>query len=492
MQLECIMATTTRERMLSRDAKRRIEVIKKKLQDLQEMGVPCSFCYCTPWTGGLYITGDQRIGREVKAITNRILASLEEEEEAEERAGEEEGGERDRPMAVFQLPRLKVPLEDLNQRTLVSMLVGIAKDIRLRWDGEQPRWWPDGIPFVHPREAPVHYRGKWIEALRTLLREAYHHFGCEELLHAEGASGRVEREQEQAKDMNHAPAQYFSVITSNQGSSPPRQQAGETTTVGSNGGRALPQSLSAVIPISSLQQPTQQEESWTSNLHSRQEDTQVQVFAHTSPILVPVMSTKESSIPKSNMHSEARTTAAATASSPPQQLHIRFLTPTFPAIVPIQGPQQLSTTKQQPSVEKRTHSTGEGEKNRVKRFTHTLPVAAPISSPQNSTATRFPQGKILTQTFPILTPITSSLRPTPSQHHRENSPTTEAEKGPTRLQVFTKTIPVSPPTTNPQRPGGLKRRRQERQQSGHWQKRSKNDFHYYEYVPNAVHRPKRK
>jgi len=38
-----LLKMTTKSKMISRDAKRRIEVITKKNSDLQELGVPCLF-----------------------------------------------------------------------------------------------------------------------------------------------------------------------------------------------------------------------------------------------------------------------------------------------------------------------------------------------------------------------------------------------------------------------------------------------------------------
>ena len=56
----------TKGKMISRDAKRRIEVITKKIADLQELGVPCLFSYATTWTGGLFVVGDDRMTSIVK------------------------------------------------------------------------------------------------------------------------------------------------------------------------------------------------------------------------------------------------------------------------------------------------------------------------------------------------------------------------------------------------------------------------------------------
>ncbi len=444
-------------------------MIKKKVQDLQEMGVPCSFCYCTPWTGGLYITGDQRIGREVKAITNRILRSLEEREE-----NDEEEGERDKPMAVFQLPRLKVPLRELNQRTLVSMLIGIAKDSRLRWDGDQPRWWPDGIPFVHPREPPVHFKGKWVDALRALLRAAYCHFGCEDLLQVDGMSVPTDREKrseqvrEDSPDQSF-PAQYFSVITSKSGPTAPSRLTGEPL-VASSPEREEPRvqvftrSLPIVTPLTTTQQSFPpghlHNGTTTASLTTSRDSGHLQLFTQNYPVIMPIARTTEAStIP------QARTTV----SRPTQELQIHLLTPTFPAILPIGRPQRppaLARSQSEEAQTSRVSSAKNGET--VVKFLQPLAVPAPVQNTQLSPTGQHQQGQART-------------------------PDARAEQGASRIQVFTNPGAIIRPVRSPQRATNLKRRRRkEPQATGPWQKRCKNDFHYYEYVPNAARRQRRK
>ena len=48
----------TKGKMISRDAKRRIEVITTEVTDLQELGVPCLFSYATTWRSSLFVFGD--------------------------------------------------------------------------------------------------------------------------------------------------------------------------------------------------------------------------------------------------------------------------------------------------------------------------------------------------------------------------------------------------------------------------------------------------
>ena len=48
-------------KMITRDIKRRVELITKKISDLKDYGVPSLFEYATPWTGGLCVVGDDRL-----------------------------------------------------------------------------------------------------------------------------------------------------------------------------------------------------------------------------------------------------------------------------------------------------------------------------------------------------------------------------------------------------------------------------------------------
>lgn len=72
-------------KMLTRDVKRRVKVIQNKLEDLQKMGIPCAFVYLTNWTGGLYISGDDRITSEIKDSASAILKRLQDNDETDDK-----------------------------------------------------------------------------------------------------------------------------------------------------------------------------------------------------------------------------------------------------------------------------------------------------------------------------------------------------------------------------------------------------------------------
>ena len=58
------------------------------------------------------------------------------------------------------LPALPQLIDEMNGRTLCSILVGIGKDLGIDWKGEQPEWWPRNVPFNYPRETPTQHKGQ--------------------------------------------------------------------------------------------------------------------------------------------------------------------------------------------------------------------------------------------------------------------------------------------------------------------------------------------
>ena len=63
----------SKSKMISRDSKRRVDVITKKIGDLEKYGIPSLFVYATPWTGGLYVVGDKRMASIVKDRKQEFL-----------------------------------------------------------------------------------------------------------------------------------------------------------------------------------------------------------------------------------------------------------------------------------------------------------------------------------------------------------------------------------------------------------------------------------
>ena len=63
-------------KMITRDTKRRVELITKKISDLKDYGVPSLFVYATPWTGGLCVVGDDQLCNIVRAHKDEFLEKL--------------------------------------------------------------------------------------------------------------------------------------------------------------------------------------------------------------------------------------------------------------------------------------------------------------------------------------------------------------------------------------------------------------------------------
>lgn len=153
-------AQSLQARMLAdsrmRDIRRRVEVIQKKLADLQEMGVPCAFCYSSVRnTGSIFTLGDKRITNVIERYRNEILCNLMDESHTDS----SEAGSSLQEIHLI-LPVLPAPLEELSRATLQSMIVGILKDLGIRWSDPKPVWWPSDIPFVPPRSIPDNFCGR--------------------------------------------------------------------------------------------------------------------------------------------------------------------------------------------------------------------------------------------------------------------------------------------------------------------------------------------
>ena len=119
----------SKNKMNSRDSKRRVDVITKKIGDLEKYGVPSLFVYATPWTGGLYVVGDKRMASIVKNSQQEFLEVLQHQPQ------------EDMLPPKLILPALPQLIDEMNGRTLCSILVGIGKDLGIDWKGEQPEWW---------------------------------------------------------------------------------------------------------------------------------------------------------------------------------------------------------------------------------------------------------------------------------------------------------------------------------------------------------------
>ena len=138
----------------ARDIRRRVDVIQKKLADLQELGIPCAFCYSSVRnTGSLFTLGDTRITDVIERHKNEILLNLND-------ASFEQSDTSATKEIHLILPPLSAPLDQLSRNQMQSLIVGIRKDLGLKWSDPRPSWWPLESPFVPPRCVPDNFTGK--------------------------------------------------------------------------------------------------------------------------------------------------------------------------------------------------------------------------------------------------------------------------------------------------------------------------------------------
>ena len=96
-------------------------------------------------TGGLCVFGDQRITQVISKHSTEII-------ESKEWFSNTTGSTIPDTLS---LPKLPKPWSRINAPTVKAILVGVVKDLGLPWDENcQPEWWPEDVPFRHPRKAP--------------------------------------------------------------------------------------------------------------------------------------------------------------------------------------------------------------------------------------------------------------------------------------------------------------------------------------------------
>lgn len=136
----------------SRDVRRRLEVIHKKISDLQELGVPCAFVHVSMLSAqSVFTMGDEAITKIIQDNSDAILQNL----------------------SVKALPPLSAPLEDMNLSELRALVAGLLKSLHIKWSDTKPSFWPADVPFQNPRAIPDDFKG-------TLAQIIVHH--CHQLM----------------------------------------------------------------------------------------------------------------------------------------------------------------------------------------------------------------------------------------------------------------------------------------------------------------------
>lgn len=140
----------------ARDIKRRLEVIQKKMTDLQELGVPCGFCYISARnTGTLFTMGNSAITQVIEQSRDLILQQL---SKVQSGITQQEIRHEEKEIHML-LPPLPAPLDELSLHDLRGLVVGIVKDLGLKWSDPKPLFWPEEVPFQYPRTAPEGFQG---------------------------------------------------------------------------------------------------------------------------------------------------------------------------------------------------------------------------------------------------------------------------------------------------------------------------------------------
>ena len=143
----------------ARDIKRRLDVIQKKMTDLQELGVPCAFCYVSRNTGSLFTSGTEGMTKIIEKSRDAILDNLSEPALTQSGEGQSDIPCSDKRVIRMVLPLLPQPLADLSLHELRSSIVGIIKDLGIKWSDNKPPFWPAAIPFQYPQTAPDGFQG---------------------------------------------------------------------------------------------------------------------------------------------------------------------------------------------------------------------------------------------------------------------------------------------------------------------------------------------
>ena len=68
--------STTTCILLTRNCKRWVDAISKKIKELGEMGVPAAFWYIARWNGGGFLVGDSRITDVYRGSSEKLLQRM--------------------------------------------------------------------------------------------------------------------------------------------------------------------------------------------------------------------------------------------------------------------------------------------------------------------------------------------------------------------------------------------------------------------------------
>ena len=119
----------------ARDIKRKLDMVKKYINQLQDLGVESCFAYTSRRTGGIFAYVHSTLqGAFIRRIADseQCLLHLQCKESS------------------YLLPRLPVLLSKMNAPTIKMVLTNITRDLGLSFNGPPPSWWSHLLPYRAP------------------------------------------------------------------------------------------------------------------------------------------------------------------------------------------------------------------------------------------------------------------------------------------------------------------------------------------------------
>ncbi len=96
------------------------------------------FCYTSTKTGVIFAHGNPRLHDVFPAQAANITGHMD----------FLETGGRDKENYI--LPRLPVPVKEMNGPMLKTVVINLGKDLGVSFKDTQPTWWPEQVPFCNP------------------------------------------------------------------------------------------------------------------------------------------------------------------------------------------------------------------------------------------------------------------------------------------------------------------------------------------------------
>ena len=135
------MAQQRKKDTTARDIKRKIEQVKKYVDQLQDLGVESCFCHISARTGGVFAYGHSTLRDVISKSAEDIVSKME--------CHDHRPSTNDRRQA-FTLPRLPVPVDEMNAPTVKTVMTNLTKDLGISFKGPCPSWWPELVRFCLP------------------------------------------------------------------------------------------------------------------------------------------------------------------------------------------------------------------------------------------------------------------------------------------------------------------------------------------------------